>query len=57
MYPYFDVVVGLAWSNDPDSCAGSSDDISVASRARRVRLMTQTKRDTLVLHFGGNVLG
>jgi hypothetical protein len=24
MYPYFDVVVGLTWSNDPESYAGGS---------------------------------
>ena len=24
MYSYFDVVVGLAWSKDPDSYAGGS---------------------------------
>jgi hypothetical protein len=23
-YPYFDIVVGLVWSHDPESCAGSS---------------------------------
>jgi hypothetical protein len=23
-YPYFDVVVGLVWSNDPEGYAGSS---------------------------------
>jgi hypothetical protein len=22
-YPYFDVVAGLVWSNDPESCADS----------------------------------
>jgi len=52
-YLYFDVVVGLAWSNDPESCAGRSDAAGMASRARRVRVMTQTKRDTLVLQVGG----
>jgi len=46
-YPYFDVVVvGLAWSNDPESCAGGSI-------ARQVKVMTQTKWDTLVLQVGG----
>ena len=24
MYPYFDAVVGLAWSNDPEIYAGGS---------------------------------
>ena len=36
-YPYFDVVVGLAWSNDPESCAGSSDATVMALRARQVK--------------------
>jgi len=36
-YPYFDVVVRLAWSNDPESCAGSDDATGMASRARRVK--------------------
>ena len=35
-YPYFDVVVGLVWSNDPESCAGGSEAIDMASRARQV---------------------
>jgi len=46
-------VVGLAWSNDPESYPGSSDATSVASRARQVKVMTQTKRDMLVLQVGG----
>jgi hypothetical protein len=33
-YPYFDVVVGLAWSYDPESYAGGSDATGMASRAR-----------------------
>jgi len=37
MYPYFDVVVGLAWSNDPESCAGGSDATANASHARQVK--------------------
>ena len=35
-YSYFDVVVGLAWSNDPESYAGSSDATRMASCARQV---------------------
>jgi len=35
--PYFDVVVGLVWSNDPESCPGCSDAIGMASRARQVK--------------------
>jgi hypothetical protein len=38
-YPYFDVVVVLTWSNDPESYA-------------RSKVMTQT-RDTLVLQVSG----
>ena len=36
-YPYFDVVVGLAWSNDPESCAGGSEAIHLALRARQIK--------------------
>ena len=36
-HPYFDVVVGLAWSNDPESYAGSSDATGMISRARQVK--------------------
>ena len=35
--PYFDVVVGLEWSNDPENDAGSSDATRMASRARQVK--------------------
>jgi hypothetical protein len=35
-YPYFDVVVGLVWSNDPESHAGGSIATGTASHARRV---------------------
>jgi len=38
-------VVGLAWSNDPESYAGGSDATGMASRA-------WTKRDILVLRLG-----
>ena len=36
-YPYFDVVVGLAWSNDPESRPGGSDTARMVSRARQVK--------------------
>jgi hypothetical protein len=39
MYPYFDVVVGIVWSNDPESYAGGS----VATG--RVYLAGQVKGD------------
>jgi len=34
MYPYFGAVVGLVWSNDPESCVDGSDAIGMASCAR-----------------------
>ena len=37
MYPYFEAVVWLVWSNDPESCADGSDSIGVASFARWVK--------------------
>jgi len=40
-------VVGLEWSNDPESYAGGSIATGRASHARQVKVMTQTKRDTL----------
>ena len=36
-YPYFDAVVGLAWSNDPESYAGGSVATGRASHARQVK--------------------
>ena len=36
-YPYFDVVVGLVWSNGPESCSGGSEATVMASRARQVK--------------------
>jgi hypothetical protein len=35
-YPYFVIVVGLVWSNDPESYAGSSVATGRASHARQV---------------------
>jgi hypothetical protein len=35
-YPYFDVVVGFAWLNDPESYAGYSIATGRASHARQV---------------------
>jgi hypothetical protein len=37
MYPYFDVVVGLVLSNDPESYAGGSVATDRASHARQVK--------------------
>jgi len=42
-------VVQLAWSNDPESHAGSSIATGRASHDRQVKVMTQTTWDTLVL--------
>ena len=36
-YPYFDVVVGLARSHDPESCAGGSLATGRVSHARQVK--------------------
>jgi hypothetical protein len=35
-YPYFDVVVGLEWSNDPESYAGGSVAFGRVSNAGQV---------------------
>jgi hypothetical protein len=45
--------VGLAWSNDPEIYAGGSLATGRPSMPDRSKVMTQTKRDTLVLQFGG----
>jgi hypothetical protein len=37
MYPYFDIVVGLAWSYDPESYAGGSVAAGRVSHARQVK--------------------
>jgi hypothetical protein len=52
-YPYFDVVAGLVWSNDPESYAGGSTATDRVSLAGQGKVMTQTKRGTLVLQLGG----
>ena len=49
----FDLVVGPVWSNDPESYADGSLTASRASLARQVKVMTQAKRDMLVLQVGG----
>ena len=52
-YPYFDAVVGIVWSYDPESYAGGSYATGRVSHARQVKGDDQTKRDTLVLQVGG----
>ena len=59
-YRYFVVVVvvvGLAWSNETESYAGGSVAIGRASRPERPKVMTQTKKDTLVFQVGDWVWG
>jgi hypothetical protein len=46
-------VVGLVWSNDPESYAGGSIATGRATMPGRSKGMIQTKRDTLVLQVGG----
>ena len=36
-YPYFDVVVGLVWSNDPENYAGGSVATGSAFHVRQVK--------------------
>jgi hypothetical protein len=36
-YPYFDALVGLVWSNDPESSAGGSVATGMASHAKQVK--------------------
>jgi len=45
-------MVGLVWSNDSEGYAGSSMTTGRGSHATHVKVMTQTKRDTLVLQVG-----
>jgi hypothetical protein len=51
--PYFDIVVGPAWLNDPESCDVGNVATGWTTCARQVTGDTQTKRDTLVLPVGG----
>jgi hypothetical protein len=52
-YPYFDIVAGLAWSEDPESYAGGRIATGRGSYVAQVKVMTQTKRDSLVLQVRG----
>jgi len=51
--PYFDAVVGLARSYEPESCAGGSLLLVGSPMPDRSKVMTQTERDTLALQVGG----
>jgi hypothetical protein len=52
-YLCFDLVVGLVWSNAPESYAGSSIATGRTSHARQVKGDDPRKRDTLGLYVGG----
>jgi len=43
-YPYFDAVVGLVWSNEPEIYAGVSDAPGMVSRARQVKGVDRDKK-------------
>ena len=36
MYPYFDIVIGFAWSNDPERYVGGNAATSRAAHVRQV---------------------
>ena len=50
--PYFVVVVGPMWSNDPESYASGSISTDRASPPEGWNVMTQKERDILLLQFG-----
>ena len=50
---YFDVVVGLVKSYDPESYAGGSLLLVGSPMPDRSKVMTQTKRDALAFQVGG----
>ena len=52
-YPYFDVVVGFVWSRDPVSYAGGSLLLVGSPMPEGSKVMSQTKRDVLVLQVAG----
>jgi len=52
MYPYFDAVVGLVWSNNPESYTGRSIATERVSYTREVR-GDDTESNTLALQVGG----
>jgi len=53
VHPYFDIVVRLARSYDPESYAGGSLLLVGSPMLDRSKLMTQTKRDALALQVEG----
>jgi len=52
-HPYFDVVVGLPRSYDPESYAGGSLLLIGSPMPDRSKVMIQTERDALALQVGG----
>ena len=50
--PILDVVVGLAWPNDPELCLMVVTLLVWHHMPDRSKVMIQTKRDTLVLRVG-----
>jgi hypothetical protein len=50
--PYFDAVVGLAWSNDPEAMLSVAQLLVGPPMPDRLNVMTQTKRNTLILQVG-----
>jgi len=48
MYLYYDVVMGLVWSNDFESYDSSS-----ISTGRTSQVIIQSKTETLILQVGG----
>ena len=51
-HPYFDVVVGLVKSYDPESYAGDNFLLVGSHMPDRSKVMTQTKRNALTLQVG-----
>jgi hypothetical protein len=50
--PYFDVVVWLVWSYEPESYANGSVATVGSPMPNRSEIMAKTERDTLVLEVG-----
>ena len=53
MYPYFAVVAGLAWSNDPESEGSGSIAAGRTSNTGQFKGDDSDKRYTLVCQVGG----
>jgi len=53
VHRYFDVVVEFARSYNPESYAGGTLLLVGSTMPDRSKVMTQTKRDALILQVGG----